>query len=123
MTTILIIDDETGIRAMLKTFLERAGFKAIAAADGQEGIDIFRERHDEIGCSIVDMSMPGIDGLATCHELRKIDPQCILLICSGYPDDRIDSFRRTSGTTEFVSKPFNFQALLESIKSVIPTAG
>jgi CheY-like chemotaxis protein len=117
--TILIVDDESGIRMLLKTFLERAGYRVLQASDGEEGVEIFTPNSTDIDCCIVDMTMPKIDGLETCRRIRVMNPDVALLICSGFPDDRIDQFCDGAGRTSFVQKPFQFSTLINTLEQVL----
>ena len=67
---ILVVDDESRMRKLVKDFLEREGFHVIEAGDGQEAIEIFYENKD-ISLIILDVMMPRMDGWQTCREIRK----------------------------------------------------
>ena len=121
MARLLIVDDEEGIRSLLTTFLTRAGYTVLEAADGKEAVSIFEDRADDIDCAIVDMSMPQMDGLETCQKMREINADCPLFVCSGMVDDRVRQFCDESGGApiDFISKPFQFRDLVAKIKDCI----
>lgn len=116
--TILVVDDEEGIRSLLRTFLTRAGYNVLDAANGEEAVELYRQRSNDISCAIVDMSMPRMDGIETCRMLQQIDPQCHMFICSGMVDDREQTVSEIADDTPvtFISKPFQFRDLVATIR-------
>lgn len=122
--TILIVDDEEGIRNLLGKFLERAGYDVLKAADGEEGIEVYRENADRLACSLVDVSMPGMDGIETCRRMRAIDPDGLLFVCSGMMDEQIRAFCEDceGAPIHYVSKPFEFAVLVQKIRKAVGTA-
>ena len=76
---ILVVDDESRMRKLVKDFLEREGFKVIEAGDGQEAIELFYENKD-IALIILDVMMPRMDGWQTCREIRKDSKVPIIML-------------------------------------------
>lgn len=87
--TILIIDDEAGVRVMLERMLERIGFTTITAADGQTGIDCFRRQIDTITGVLLDLTMPGLSGEQTLHELQHLRADVRVVAMSGYAEEEV----------------------------------
>jgi len=116
---ILVVDDEEAVRGMLLQLLGRAGFEAIAAADGLEAIAIFRERGSGIACIVLDLSMPHLDGLQTLRELRRIHGDVPVILSSGYSESEIEERFRGEGVAAFLQKPFQFQALYDALRRVL----
>lgn len=104
--TILIVDDEEAVRAVGKQMVERMGFTALMASDGREAVELFREHCREIGCVLLDLTMPHMDGEEAFHEMRRIQPDAKIIICSGYSIR--DATRRFSGMglAGFLQKPY-----------------
>lgn len=116
--TILLIDDEEAILDMTSRMLRNAGYHAITAASGEQGVAIFRERHDEIDLVITDMMMPGIDGTETVARMLEIDPDATFIAVSGIRANE-EIFRSgTRGVRSFLQKPYSADALLNTIASV-----
>ena len=74
---ILVVDDESRMRKLVKDFLERDGFNVLEAGDGLEAMDVFYE-HKDISLLILDVMMPKMDGWQVCREVRRF-PKCRLL--------------------------------------------
>ena len=113
--TVLVVDDEELIRILTDSFLEQLGYSAILADCGEEAIEIFKENSDRIQLVLSDITMPGIDGIETVNQLRKISPGLRAIISSGYSSERIDSLPRD---TVFLAKPYSISELKAAIKKI-----
>ncbi|MDX9972127.1 MAG: PAS domain S-box protein [FCB group bacterium] len=116
---VLVVDDEPGVRTVAKGILMSAGFTALPAKDGCEGIEIFREKADEICLVLLDMAMPRMDGEEAFHELKRIRPEVKVILCSGYTET--DATTRFAGLdlAGFVQKPFDIPALLDAVRHAL----
>lgn len=85
MTTILIVDDEPGVRAVLELALSKKGVTVLLASNGQDAIDHFKERSRTINLVLLDVRMPGMTGPETLAGLKQVDPgvSCCFLSGSG----------------------------------------
>lgn len=119
--TILIIDDEAGVRMMTERMLERMGFAVITAADGQTGIDYFRQQADTIVGVLLDLTMPGLSGEQTLHELQRVRTDVRVVVMSGYAEEdvlkRFDG-RRLAGV---LHKPFTLDELRTKMRQSFTT--
>lgn len=89
--TILLVDDDESVRASLLALLRARGARVLAAADGQEAIDLFQERSGEVDVVVLDHNMPAITGTSVLRELRAIRPDIKVVISSG---DFVESWDR-----------------------------
>lgn len=113
---ILVVDDHSEIRDLLKRFLEQHGMRVSCARDGKEMKRLLDER--EFDLLVLDLMMPGEDGLTLCRELRvKSRLPIIMLTAMGEETDRIIGLEM--GADDYLSKPFNPRELLARIKAVI----
>lgn len=115
--TILLVDDEPGIRKSVGLFLKDEGFKVIECEDGLEGLDIFKRLKREVGIIITDIDMPNMNGIEMVLGIKKRAPKLPVIFMSGdHNPSRIES----SGLTEydFVGKPFDFNLLEEKLKKI-----
>ncbi|MGS3139073.1 response regulator [Aeromonas sanarellii] len=113
---ILVVDDHSEIRDLLKRFLEQHGMRVSCARDGKEMKRLLDER--EFDLLVLDLMMPGEDGLTLCHELRvKSRLPIIMLTAMGEETDRIIGLEM--GADDYLSKPFNPRELLARIKAVM----
>ncbi|KUE80985.1 response regulator [Aeromonas schubertii] len=113
---ILVVDDHGEIRDLLKRFLEQHGFRVTCARDGREMKRQLEER--EIDLIVLDLMMPGEDGLTLCRELRvRSSVPVIMLTAMGEETDRIIGLEM--GADDYLAKPFNPRELLARIKAVM----
>jgi CheY-like chemotaxis protein len=119
---ILVIDDDQRVRETLRMMLEKAGHFVYDAADGAEGVQLFKDRVDAIDLVITDIIMPEKEGLETISELRESSPNIKILAISG--GGRIDqseylAMAKAFGAQQVLSKPFTMQELLESLEQLL----
>ena len=114
---ILIVDDDMGLRALLKNFLTEEGFLVDCAVDVEQMTNALKRCYFDL--IILDWKMPGEDGLSACERLKadKNTPAIIMLTANGSEHDCISCFR--SGADDFLSKPFNPDVLLVRINAVL----
>ncbi|WP_323949212.1 response regulator [Aeromonas caviae] len=113
---ILVVDDHSEIRDLLKRFLEQHGMRVSCARDGKEMKRLLDER--EFDLLVLDLMMPGEDGLTLCREFRvKSRLPIIMLTAMGEETDRIIGLEM--GADDYLSKPFNPRELLARIKAVM----
>jgi len=122
MDNILIVDDDREIRELLKTYLERNGYRATTVADGRGMWDaLYQHRIDLI---VLDLMLPGDDGLTLCRNLRAHATlshlPVVMLTALGEETDRIVGLEM--GADDYLPKPFNPRELLARIKSVLRRA-
>ncbi|NMQ19541.1 response regulator [Candidatus Competibacter phosphatis] len=117
--TILLVDDEESVRTLGTRMLERIGFKVLVAADGQEALDIYRKRRDEIALILLDLTMPQMDGEATLHELRRIDAKVRVAISSGYTEAEIAPQFAGKPLFGFLQKPYTLNALTQCLRDAM----
>jgi DNA-binding response OmpR family regulator len=117
MAVILVIDDEQGIREFLDTFLRRKGYDVLLAASGREGLKVFRrERPDAV---VLDLNMPGIDGLTVLQEIRNLNPSQPVIILTEAGTAEEEQQCRALGVTEYVVKEFSLHLLGDSLNRLL----
>ncbi|MCQ2353784.1 MAG: response regulator transcription factor [Clostridia bacterium] len=116
MYDILVVDDESGIRAIVKKYAEFEGNKVSEAADGMEAVRMCRSHDFDI--VIMDIMMPELDGFSACREIRKTsDVPIIMLSARGEEYDKINGFGM--GIDDYVVKPFSPKELMLRIEAVL----
>lgn len=111
---VLIVEDEPVVRQFARQVLESAGFAVCEASDGHEGLATFAERRDSITAVILDLTMPGMDGLELLRELREMQPDVPALVMSGYSEAEVAT-RFAGLDVGFIHKPFHPNELVERI--------
>lgn len=114
---VIVIDDDETIRLLIQRTLERRGFSVHGACNGEEGLSYLRT-HQGVDLALIDQFMPGLYGDQVAREIRSFAPQIKLVLCSGYPADRLPVEHFDS----VLSKPFRPKALVEHIVSVLDAA-
>ncbi len=117
--TVLVIDDDRTILRTLRGILEGAGYRVIEREDGGEGVDVFRDQHDEIDVVIMDWIMPGLDGDEWARMMLKIDPEARVIFCTGYEIDEITYSRIEDTIAGFLHKPFGPQQVLAAVEKAL----
>jgi len=117
--TVLIIDDEENIRDLHSTALKEFGYKVITAQNGEEALIIFKENHQSIDLTILDLGMPGMGGFKCMLEMKKIVPDSKIIIASGYSEVFQTEDLMKSGASGFIQKPFKLKSVLEKIREVL----
>jgi two-component system, cell cycle sensor histidine kinase and response regulator CckA len=107
------------VRHLCKDMLEQFEFKVITAADGQEGVDLFRRHADEISFVLLDLSMPRMNGQATFLALREIRPEVKVILSSGYNEQEATQHFAGQGLAAFLQKPYQLQSLKETVEQVL----
>ncbi|MBI5905390.1 MAG: PAS domain S-box protein [Deltaproteobacteria bacterium] len=113
--TVLLVDDEEMVRQVGVGMLESLGFRVLTASDGQEAVELFRSRMDEIRCVVLDLTMPRMDGEETFREIRRIHPGARVILTSGYNEQQVSQRFTGEGLAGFIQKPYKrneFQARL-----------
>lgn len=109
--TVLVIDDEDGVRLVATRMLERSGYMVRACGDGQAGVDWFSAHSAQIWCVLLDLSMPGLSGEATVQALRAIRPEVLIVLMSG---QGLPDMQQRFGHLQpdaLIEKPFTLAAL------------
>jgi len=119
---VLIVDDESTVLRVAERMVKRLGYAVQCATSGQEAVDMLRASPGAIGCILLDLTMPAMDGEEALAALREIDANVPIVLCSGYAEHRLAKGYEAIGASGFVSKPFNLASLREilarlSIKS------
>jgi PAS domain S-box-containing protein len=117
--TVLFVDDEEEILRVGVRILEGLGYEVLTAADGQEALDVYRERRDLIDLVILDYVMPGMGGREVFDQLRRIDSQAKILLSSGYGStDQVAELLR-QGCNGFIQKPYDTRQMSRKIREIL----
>ena len=117
--TVLIADDEEAVRTVGKMMLSSIGFDVLTACDGQEAVDVYRENVGKIRAVLLDMTMPRLSGEETFRELRQIDPDVQVVLCSGYNEQEAINHFTGKGLAGFIQKPYDIQTLIAKFRQVL----
>ena len=115
--TILIVDDESRMRKLVKDFLTKANFEVLEAADGEEALAVFGANKD-IALILLDVMMPKMDGWDVCKEIRKYSKVPIVMLTARSDEmDELLGFRL--GVDEYITKPFSPKILVARVEAIL----
>jgi CheY-like chemotaxis protein len=117
--TILVVDDDEGIRRMTRAALERLGYHVLLAANGQEAVDSFSAHRDRIAVILLDWAMPVMNGDEALKRILALDPSARILMSSGYAETETLQRVGTPLLAGFVQKPYTMTQLAENLRAVI----
>lgn len=114
---ILVVDDESRMRKLVKDFLVKNDYMVLEAADGEEAVDVFMSTKD-IALIILDVMMPKLDGYGVAEEIRKVsDVPIIMLTAKSDERDELKGFEM--GIDEYITKPFSPKILVARVEAVL----
>lgn len=115
---ILIADDATFMRMMLKDILSHAGFiNLIEAKNGREAINLFKVEKPEL--ILLDVTMPDMDGLKALEEIKDVNPDVKIIMCSSMGQEELVSECFEKGADDFIMKPFKPERVVQAVSQFI----
>lgn len=120
--SVFIVDDHMTIQKMLSDLLGCLGYNTLTASDGQEAVELYKQRQDQIGIVLLDLVMPGMNGIHTLQKLREINPDVKVIICSAYfQQGQVPEISETD-VAGFLNKPYSITTLSEKMEEILSKA-
>ena len=117
--TVLVVDDEPGLRALARIGLQQCGFDVLAVESGEEALEILRKGEPRVDAMVLDLTLSGMPGESVLQEVRRQSPGLAVLIASGYATVESQSTWAAAGAAGFVAKPFHIQQLAQKLREVL----
>jgi DNA-binding response OmpR family regulator len=117
VTTVLLAEDDTAIADPLSRALQREGYQVVTAADGVEALDL--ARHGSVDLLVLDLGLPGMDGLEVCRRLRSRLPDLPVLMLTARTDEVDFVVGLDAGADDYVGKPFRLAELLARVRALL----
>ncbi|MCM3665619.1 response regulator [Mesobacillus subterraneus] len=115
---ILVVDDAAFMRMMIKDILTKNGFEVVAeAADGQQAVERFKELQPDL--VTMDITMPEMDGITSLKEIKKINPNAKVIMCSAMGQQAMVIDAIQAGAKDFIVKPFQADRVIEAISKAL----
>ena len=115
---VLIVDDLAFIRIVLRDIIEKAGFRVIGeASNGEKALALYQDTRPDV--VLMDITMPGMDGLTALAKIREIDPAARVIICSTLGQQRLIVQAIQLGAKDFIVKPFQPQRVISALKKAL----
>lgn len=118
-TTVLVVDDEAGIRSLLRKVLLREGYNVLEATQGREGLETAKSFKGKIDLLLTDVVMPEMNGIELAQHLHTLRPSTKILLISGYMGANALEAEKLPSGTAFLQKPFTLNALLAKVREVL----
>lgn len=121
-TYILVVDDESRIRKLLRDFFTAKGYQILEAEDGEKAIEVFEENRNKIKLILLDVMMPKLDGWSVLRKIRQeSNLPVIMLTARGEEQDELFGFEL--GVDEYISKPFSPKILVARVEAILKRTG
>lgn len=118
MAKVLVVDDAAFMRMMIKDILRKGGYDVVGEAeDGIKALDKYKELRPDL--VTMDITMPDMDGITAVKEIRKVDPQALIIMCSAMGQQAMVIDAIQAGAKDFVVKPFQPERVLEAVRKVL----
>ncbi|WP_418791151.1 response regulator [Phosphitispora sp. TUW77] len=114
---ILIVDDQRGVRRLLYEAFNEEGYEVEMAASGYEALEKVKNAMPDL--ILMDMKMPGMNGLETLHEIKKINDSVVVIMMTAYGELEIVTEAMKLGIKEYITKPFDINELRATIKKLV----
>ena len=115
---VLIVDDLAFIKIVLRDILEKSGFRVVGeASNGEEAIALYQDKRPDV--VLMDITMPGMDGLTALKKIRELDGQARVIICSALGQQRLIVQAIQLGARDFIVKPFQPQRVVSALKKAL----
>src|SRR6476469_9763324 len=114
--TVLVVDDEEIMREILETLLTREGYEVRLASSGQEGLELARAL--PFDAALVDIMMPGLNGIETLDELKRIDEDLAVIIITAFASVESAISAMKSGAFDYITKPFKNDEVIAVVRNV-----
>ena len=115
---ILVVDDESRMRKLIKDFLMQKGYQILEAGDGEEALKVFEENENKIQLILLDVMVPKLDGWSVLRQIRQTSKvPIIMLTARGEEQDELFGFEL--GVDEYISKPFSPKILVARVEAII----
>jgi PAS domain S-box-containing protein len=117
--TVLFVDDDESNRLLVSEILDSLGYHVLLASNGQEGVEQYKKHHPHVEVVLLDMVMPVMDGREAFEKLREFDPECRIIISSGYTKNESIDDMLADQLNGFIMKPFRIAELSQVLENVL----
>ena len=117
--TILVVDDESRIRKLIKDFLRQENYAVLVAEDGEDALNVFEQNKNKIDLIILDVMMPKFDGWSVLRKIRQDNTQIPIIMLTARAEEQDELFGFELGVDEYITKPFSPKILVARVNTVL----
>lgn len=117
MPKILVVDDAAFMRLRVAKLLTENGYEVLEAGDGQEGVEQYKNNKPDL--VLMDITMPVMDGITAVQEIKKHDPNAVIVMCSALGQQTMVMNSVKAGAKDFIVKPYQPEKILDTIKRFV----
>ena len=117
--TILIVDDESRMRKLIKDFLIQKSYNILEAEDGEKAISVYQENKEKINLLLLDVMMPRLDGSAVLGQIRQENKELPIIMLTARAEENDELFGFELGVAEYITKPFSPKILVARVEAIL----
>ncbi len=117
--TVLVVEDEDMLLELVRSTLEARGYHVLTARDGVEAVDLYKQHGQVIAAVVSDVGLPGLNGLESAAEIKRINPKARIILASGYLDPSLKDEMRKVDAKAFIEKPYDPDEVLRTVRNII----
>ncbi len=121
--SILVVDDETRMRKLIKDFLMAKGHSILEAEDGEKAIQIYEQNQSKIKLILLDVMMPKLDGWSVLRQIRQMNKTVPIIMLTARGEEQDELFGFELGVDEYISKPFSPKILVARVEAILRRTG
>ena len=117
--TILVVDDESRMRKLIKDFLKQKDFNILEAEDGEVALKVYNENKDKINLILLDVMMPKLDGWSVLRQIRQENKSIPIVMLTARTEEQDELFGFELGVDEYIAKPFSPKILVARVEAIL----
>jgi len=117
--TVLVVDDESRMRKLIKDFLAQKGYSILEAEDGEKALSVYQENKEKINLILLDVMMPKLDGWSVLRQIRQENKNLPIVMLTARSEEQDELFGFELGVDEYITKPFAMKELVLRVRNVL----
>ncbi len=122
-SSILVVDDETRMRKLIKDFLMAKGYQILEAEDGEKALEIYEQNQSKIELILLDVMMPKLDGWSVLRQIRQTNKTIPIIMLTARGEEQDELFGFELGVDEYITKPFSPKILVARVEAILRRTG
>jgi two-component system, cell cycle sensor histidine kinase and response regulator CckA len=115
---VLVVDDQPAVQNLARMVLERAGLTVVSADDGKQAVEVFASHARDVHAVLLDLNLPGMDGIEVFHHITQLVPDIRVVLCSGYNEQDVSARLKGLKPAGFLRKPYHPSELIDRLRAI-----